>query len=191
MTSLILEPTITAQWHALIKDAENSSHLSLNEELESYLVFLLARFNTHPEMAKSVLGMEFLNSHYLTGRQQHEHLRDVGDKCLLFAGLFPGRAERRRVKVSYFVELGQSAYNVLGTLCKEKVAELYISLGEGFVALMDVLHAVRDQANDNSLTLIQAIELWHDTHSPKALEMLRRHSQGLPLHLSDKKPDIH
>lgn len=177
MTTLILEPTITAQWQALVKAAENSSHLILNEELESYLVFLLTRFNTHPEIVKSVLGLEFLNSYYLAGRAQQEQLRDVGDKCLLFAGLFPGRAERRRVKVSYFVELGQGAYNLLASLSKQKMAELYMTLGKRFVVLMDVLQAMRAVDGD-SLTPLQAFELWHDSGSQQALAVLRRYSQG-------------
>lgn len=179
MTSIVLQPTITAQWHALVKDAEHNSHLHLPEDLESYLVFLLARFNTKPEIAKSTVGLEFLNAHHLTGRHQHEHLRDVGDKCLLYAGLFPGRAERRRVKISYFVELGQSAYNALSALTRQKIATLYASLGEGFVALIDVLHAIRKLTDETAgLTPLQAVELWEEVGSAHALELLRGHTSA-------------
>src|SRR6185312_5855189 len=105
MNTLILQPTATADWQTLIKEAEVASHHPLGEDLESYLVFLLIRFMKKAEMANSVLALEFLHSLELAGRVQADQLRDVGDKCLLFAGLFPGRAERRRVRISYFVEM--------------------------------------------------------------------------------------
>ncbi len=45
MGVLLLQPTTTAQWQSLVKDAESSSNLRLNNELESYLVFLLGYYN--------------------------------------------------------------------------------------------------------------------------------------------------
>src|SRR5437899_10481277 len=113
MSRLIIQPTEIAQWQELIKEAENSSQLVLNEELESYLVFLLIRFTGQPQLAKSVLALEFLENSRCLGQKQQEELRNVGDKCLLISGLFPGRAQRRRVKISYFVQLGQNAYVAL------------------------------------------------------------------------------
>lgn len=182
MSHLILQPTITAQWQTLVKEAESNSHLVLSEELESYLVFLLVRFTIKPEIAKSVLGLDFLHCAHATGQQKHDELRDVGDKCLLIAGLFPGRAQRRRVHISYFVELGQSAYTVLGNMSKQKLAELYQSLGEGFVSLMDTLHGVRElTGNVGTLTPLQAAELWQDTASPHALEVLRHYTNAVAL----------
>ena len=44
MGVLLLQPTTTAQWQSLVKDAESSSNLRLNNELESYLVFLLGYY---------------------------------------------------------------------------------------------------------------------------------------------------
>src|SRR3990167_10994247 len=107
MARLILGPTSMAQWQKLILEAEQACAVNLDEHVESYLVFLLMRFIEKPEMVTSVLGLEFLEGTQDLSRAREEKLRDVGDKCLLFSGLFPGRAERRCVKVSYFVQLGQ------------------------------------------------------------------------------------
>lgn len=183
MGQLIIQPTSLADWQSLIKEAENASHHSLAEDLESYLVFLLMRFTSRAEVANSVLAREFLQSLKLIGQEKVEHLREVGDKCLLFAGLFPGRAERRRVQISYFVELGQNAYAHLATtLNKQKLAELYLALHDGFVTLMDVLHTVREiNNNTNSLTPLQAAELWTDTASSHALTTLRHYTAALPI----------
>lgn len=180
MNTLILQPTTTANWQKLVKEAEDANHYALSEDLESYLVFLLTRFTGKPEIAHSVLALDFLNSLEEGGQRRTEALRDVGDKSLLFAGLFPGRADRRRVKISYFVDIGQNAYSTLAAICKQQIAELYGELGNGFVALMDVLQVMRELADQTStLTPIQAAELWHDTHSRHALAVLQRTTKAM------------
>lgn len=143
MNSLVLHPTAVAQWHALINDAQHTSQVLLNEELESYLVFLLVRFAGQPQMAQSVLALEFLESVSEAGRRSSEKLQEVGDKCLLFSGLFPGRAKKRRVEISYFVDLGQSAYATFANHAGSTISPLFTELSLHFVALMSVLHATR------------------------------------------------
>lgn len=177
MSALVLEPTITAQWLGLIKEAESSSHLSLQEDLESYLVFLLVRFTQRPELAKSVLAMEYLQG-FNGAAGQSAKLQDVGDKCLLLAGLFPESAERKRVRISYFVELGQGAYSSVAELSKIEMAKLYHALCYDFVNLMDILHAARELAG-NQITPLQAESLWTDVKSTHALQVLRQYTQGL------------
>lgn len=180
MNRIILQPTATAQWLALVKEAENSSHLVLPEDLESYLVFLLVRFTAKSDIAKSVVGLEYLQSTQSAGQKQQEALRDIGDKCLIISGLFPGRAQRRRVRISYFVHIGQNAYIELSVYCQQQLSDLYKSLSKDFVSLMDVLHVVRELSSETSrLTPLQAEELWHDTASPHALSILRQYTKGM------------
>ncbi len=180
MDSLLLQTTTIAQWQALVKDAELASHLSLGQELESYLVFLLGRFNQRPDIANCVLATEFLSSLEKTPYRQRDCLREVGDKCLLFAGFFPEQAEKRRVKIKYFIELGQTAYVQVASLSKTQSASLYRALSCGFVHLMEVLHAIRGFRDPlNELMPLQAIELWADVKSQHALAVLRRRTSSL------------
>lgn len=144
MESLILHPTATAQWQALVEEAEQASSIYLSEELESYLVFLLMRFAENPMVAQSIMATDFLESFHQLKLLKQEGLRDVGDKCLLFSGLFPGTACRRRVRISYYVKLGQTAYLSLSTSYFNKLSELFASLGDQFVGLMDILQTMRD-----------------------------------------------
>ena len=120
MAKLMLQPTTQAQWHALVKDAIDASGISLDEDLESYLVFLLMRFAEQPTLINRALALDLLQSYHEVGRIKHDMLRDVGDKCLLFSGLFPMRASRRLMSNSYFVSLGQSAYGTLAQLAATK-----------------------------------------------------------------------
>lgn len=177
MGVLSLQPTTTAQWQSLVKDAESSSNLRLNNELESYLVFLLGYYNRRPDIANSVLAKEFLSGITERHARQRECLREVGDKCLLFAGFFPEQAEKKRVKIKYFIELGQTAYVQVASLSKAGSAALYNALSSDFISLMEILHAIRGLSDPvNELSPLQALELWTDVKSQHALAVLRRHT---------------
>lgn len=186
MNKLILEPTVTSQWYSLVLEAEQLCSLHLSEDLESYLVFLLSRFINQAELANSVLAVDFLESLHKAGRAQHEQLRDVGDKCLLFAGLFPNRAIKKQVKISYFVDLGKNAYGILADLSHKQIADLYAALQDDFVPLMDVLQATREVAGQSPQLLpLEAIELWQSTGSQHALKIARDYHSGLVLYGHD------
>mgnify|MGYP000175567770 CR=1 FL=1 len=143
MKKLILHPTDTSQWHALVNEAQASTRLVLNESTESYLVFLLMRFSHTTQLIESVMALDFLESMRAPGNRQIELLRDVGDKSLLFCGLFPGMAVRRHVRLEYFSDLGQAAYLTVGELQESQSAELYFQLSAQFIALQQILQAMR------------------------------------------------
>jgi hypothetical protein len=189
MQSLILHPTSTAQWYALLGEAQQSCAIHLKEDLESYLVFLLMRFIGEPNIAASVLGLDFLEAYQkIDHNNQYHHLKDVGDKCLLFAGLFPGRAQKRRVKVSYFVKLGQTAYSTISHSLSVQ-EELFIRLCYEFPNLMDVLQAMRDTSH-KTVDLLQSLELWHETGSQLSWQRIAKATSGLPI-VPDSDKSVH
>ncbi len=173
MSDLILEPTTTAQWQRLIREAASSSAHQLDEDLESYLVFVLMRFCRDPALTKRIMAIEFLQSLHAQGQLRNAGLRDVGDQCLLFAGIFPHLARRRMVKISYFVDLGRSAYHELSEFMSVSAAELYRELSAAFVSLMEVLHHMCELRGDPLLQPLEAMELWRDTGSTHARDTLR------------------
>lgn len=143
MKKLILHPTDLSQWHALVNEAQASTRLVLNENTESYLVFLLMRFTQGPKLIESIIALDFLEGMQKTRRHKAELLRDVGDKSLLFCGLFPGIAEKRRVNLNYFIDMGQAAYLTVGELQESQSAELYFQLSNQFIDLQKILQAMR------------------------------------------------
>ncbi|MDH5544510.1 MAG: hypothetical protein OEZ43_02890 [Gammaproteobacteria bacterium] len=171
MSRLYLEPTVTAHWHSLVLEAEQKCDCQLSDELESYLVFLLMRFADRTDIANSIMALEYLKSMKNWGKLRQDGLRDVGDRCLLFSGLYPQRAKRKRVKISYFVDLGRSAYGQLSETCCQTSGRVYKDLAIAFVTLMDILLAIRELSLDVPLlTPLEALELWQDTGSKRALK---------------------
>jgi len=148
MRRLVLHPTPTAQWHSLVCEAESVSNVFLDEELQSYLVFLLMRFLDKPGMAARILALDYIDSMLSSGQRKEEKLRDVGDVCLIHAGLFPERAKRKRVSDQYFIELGCGAYQQLSVVMEHPIAPLYDRLSKFFLPIRDVLKAMSN-VHDN------------------------------------------
>jgi hypothetical protein len=59
------------------------------------------------------------------------------------AGLFPELAERRRVSVEYFMDIGRSAYQGVADVSRQAYAALYRQLSLSYRDLVGTLHAMR------------------------------------------------
>jgi len=192
MRSLDLQPTATAHWHKLVCEAEQQAQRSLSEDLQSYLVFLLQRFLDKPEIAGRILALDYLKSFSIAGQRQIEKLREVGDICLLHAGLFPQRARRRRISVTYYVDLGVGAYYQLHHNTAHRQGQLYEHLYEGFVPAMDVLQTMCNMGNSQPpLDPLTAHELWQHTGSTQARQRLQEVSSGTPMPVDAKTSRKH
>ncbi len=182
MSKVILHNNSTAAWQELVSDAQQLSQTQLNEELESYLVFMLMRFTEYADMHQRPIALDFLDTLHSAGQLQKIQLREVGDKCLLFSGFFPGLAEKRLVKVSYYVDVGQNAYHLLASLSNTVTCNLFVQLSNRFVPLMDVLQTMREMSSDTPLLKpLSAMELWQDTQSKHAIDILKEYTDAQPL----------
>ena len=172
MAQLILEPTPQAQWQALVHEAQSACDRQLDEALESYLVFLLMRFADKPQCTARIMAEDYLNSQALLGEQRAGMLREVGDHCLLFSGLFPQLAERRLVRISYFINIGRTSYRQLSAGLDRGWSSVYSHLSEAFIVLVDILHAMRGLGGAAALTPLQAMDLWLETGSRRSYEQV-------------------
>lgn len=184
MTRLMIQPTPTAQWQALLLEAEAAAHIELDEELESYLVFLLMRHTEDRGLAGHVLALDFLEGLAEPGRVGEERLREVGDHCLILSGLFPLRARRRMVRLDYYIDLGRSAYAQAADGVERHgrlLAELLIRLAHDFVRLRDVLQTMAELGGERLLGPLDAHELYSATGSKVALATMTEASGGVPI----------
>lgn len=134
----------TAQlWHDLIRDAEQRAGTTLDEAAESYLVFTLLRHSRDAWLTGRTMALEWLDGLTHIGAVRGERLRDVGDRCLLIAGLFAGQTTRRRVSSGYYIDLGRSAYRELSDAERSALATLYGQLAGAFTCLVAVLRELR------------------------------------------------
>lgn len=153
MESMVTTGSVTQLWQGLVREAETRMRTRLEESLESYLVFTLVRHSRDAMLAGRTLALEYLDGIELSGELRQDRLRDVGDRCLLIAGLFPEQAQRRRVSRDYYLDLGSAAYRELGHDRQLVLAQLYGELAETFMLLVRVLLHVRQaQADGDAAT---------------------------------------
>lgn len=132
-------------WYELVREGEARMHLRLPEDVESYLVFVLHRHQADPHLGARTMALECLHGLECVGTARRDALRDVGDRCLLIAGLFPALARRRNVGPDYYASLGQAAYGEVAVLARAGHAVLFAQLARGFGAMRQVLAGVAAQ----------------------------------------------
>lgn len=176
---LITGSTATQLWQRLIREAQDELNCPLGEELESYLVLMLGHYTRQSALGHRILSLDYLKVVQSSGNRianstgHAQTLREVGDHCLLTSGLFPQRARRRRVQVSYYVDLGRSAYSSLSMSVNQAWSRFYQQMSEAFVMLMDVLQAMRPREEmPRWLPPLEAHELWCDTGARVARRIL-------------------
>jgi hypothetical protein len=142
-------------WQALVQEAYEKTGRRLDESSESYLVFVLLRYQADNLLLSHAQGVDWLQALELVGRARADALRDVGDRCLLVAGLFPGMAERRRVSVDYFITIGRSAYQGVADATRQAYAALYEQLARSYRELVHTLDAMRHLPKMHSANAIR------------------------------------
>ena len=130
-------------------------------------------------MANSLFALDFLQNIKKLSTESQNIIRDIGDKCLLYSGLFPGRAKQQHVQISYYVDLGRRSYFALSTSHQNILSPLFGSLSDHFVGLMDILHSMRNlDTHAYLINLLEAEELWHTTKSEYAERILKKATDG-------------
>lgn len=154
MTTILTDTAATALWHDLVREAEQRGHAPLDADLESYLVFLLMRHLRDAQLGDRVMALDYLLALQRRGTQRGQELRDVGDRCLLIAGLYPHQAEQRLVSLDYFIALGANAYSELASRTRSAVGALYEHLAIAFARLVRVLVELRRLACSDALSAL-------------------------------------
>ncbi len=139
-------------WQALVREARADMGAPLDEWRESYLVFVLLRYQRDPFLLARAQALAWLHAWQQAGTLRADALQEVGDHCLLIAGLFPGLAERRRVQVDYFIELGRGAYRELAECGRSSTTALFAQLAEGYRELVGTLAGLRGSPHGYAAT---------------------------------------
>ncbi len=138
-----------ALWYDLVRDGASCAGTRLPETVESYLVFVLQRHQRDVALGGRTMALERLDADDRISQLRADALRDVGDRCLLIAGLFPRLAERRRVGPDYYAAMGRSAYAGVAAATRAGYAELFAQLAQAFNGMRQVLLALGRQVGSD------------------------------------------
>ena len=141
--SIVLYPTEVCQWQALVSEAQQEAYVTLNESVESYLVFMLMRFLRKRKFSESILALDFLEAFDKPNPYKIKSLKEVGDKSLLICGLYSKYVTCKFGSPSYFVNLGRNAYYQVSLLENfDSDNNLFDELYTDFLAMQNVLHYI-------------------------------------------------
>ena len=155
MTAIITDKARVELFHDLVREGEERAQQDLDETLESYLVFTLIEHLRDGGVGAQPMALEWLEGLDQVGALRERYLRNVGDRCLLIAGFYPGLARRRMVTPQYYATLGRNAYDELAAGLRASLADLYHALSTGFDALVRVLAECRGLSQAQQLPLLE------------------------------------
>jgi hypothetical protein len=95
--------------------------------------------------------------------------------------MFPQLAERRLVRISYFVNIGRASYRQLSDGLDRGWSSVYSHLSEAFIVLVDILHAMRELGGVTALTPLQAMDFWQETGSRRCYRQVCAEDRCIPL----------
>jgi len=131
------QPYIKASWE-MVMAAEGKTQTILDEELEAYLVQMMARNFRNKDMPPDIVCLELGKARY------SEDFRNIGDSCL-FVDAWRIRPARLVAK-DYYLKIGQVAYGY-AALTSRPVDAVFERLSKEFTALSRVLAGVRQLAS--------------------------------------------
>lgn len=175
-----------AAWRSLISAAQTSTGQRLDPVVADYLVSLLMRTALAGDLqdGRRLLGHLRLPG----GRPRPSELRDIGDRCLLLAGLFLAEAIRRNVRLGQFVRLGKMAYH-RASQAMPGGSRLFRLLCRDFTGMLDLLHVMQELGPDSpGLAPLDAFEVWDELGGPRALHRIRTFTTAFPVRLPPPDP---
>jgi hypothetical protein len=180
MKGLVFHTNTELFFSKLIDKAVYNQALNISEEIKFYLLSLLSKNATSPNLIKqgntglynnrplSLIYLEALNEQLVIKKKM---LKFVGDYTLYISGYFGDSFNGKIVDPKYYVVLGSNAFGNLAKLSQNSSnAELYIDIFQTFSDLVDILTEVSfDTMTSSSEDLMKLYDRWTRTKS-KVLE---------------------
>lgn len=151
---------------------------------------LFDEVNESGKRSQSMLAEALLSALNSEQNERAAKLKRMADRALYIAGFFADSLNRKLVDVDYYQEMGSTAYALLAENTREDLAaKVYREYATRFLAFMEVLSVIADQAKVNDeQNILRLYETYARTGSDLARErLLERGLIAVPL-FDLKKP---
>ena len=174
---IVTGSSLSEFFHDALGSALRNQGLATDDEVEAYLVNLLAAFSTWAPTDEP-LGVKLAEAQLATPEERIKSLREVADTSLYLSGFFADSLSRGLVDVDYYISLGGTAYGQLARTYERRhvaASEVYDALGHRFGDYVEVLAEVSQTSSLGSSTgVVQLYERWLRTGSDWAERRLRK-----------------
>lgn len=158
-----LESFFFEQLEQAQEDGGGRNSQRLGQEIEAYLVHMLAAHARRPNIAGRTSPA--LATQFLAAREQGPvALREVGDRALYIAGVVPRSLARTPVNVAYVAGIGEAAYREVHV--RKARLEVFARLAERFREIVAVLGRMLALEHDEQADLLSLYERWRRSSEP-------------------------
>lgn len=120
----------------IVLEGEYKAGVTLDHDVEAYLVQLLAKYIDRPTINKEPVATKMLTGLQMSTEKRKIALKDVADECLLINGLELGRL--RWPSENYYIDMGRLAYS--NVAYSERPPEMfYEDLAKKFTIISKVI----------------------------------------------------
>lgn len=141
----------------LVTEACESRSLTTFPQATDYLVDLMLFYmdtknlydeeNTNGKKSRSTLAEMLLKAGNAQRNEKIELLKKLGDSALYISGFFGPSLQRKVVNISYYKDMGETAYGSLASCVQEDLtSRIYREFSEKFIDFVDVLTYISSKA---------------------------------------------
>lgn len=168
----------------IVSEALKQKRIETRPVVTNYLVDLLKHylvtenlFDWEDEMGRkrrSTLAELFLKSAQLSPAQRVETLKRLGDTSLYISGFFAQSLKRKVVDLSYYVEMGTSAYGALAEVVREEsFSQVFSEMKKNFTSFVDAFAFISSKTMPQGSTdLMTLFNLYMRTGSEWARDQI-------------------
>lgn len=120
----------------VVKETQARSGYELPEQLEAYVVMLLAHYLDRPDYLPND---SFAETYLRLQRPADLTAKELGDTCLFITGVFPTYGSKHGIKRRYYQDIGRGSYEMVAEVMHP---QLFLELSNHFVFLSDFIEAV-------------------------------------------------
>ena len=125
----------TNVFYSIVKTTEEKYGYVLPEDLEAYIVMLLAYYTDRPNFAPDD---SFAESYLRLENTARINAKQLGDTCLFVTGMFPTYGTRKGLTRSYYSSIGIGSYE---RAAEALHSELFTQLATHFNLLSEFIEA--------------------------------------------------
>lgn len=159
---LSFDGTLASFFYEQLEQARTSKGERLGDDIEAYVVNLLAVHARKPAVAGRTTPA--LATQFLAAREHGPAaLREVGDRALYIAGVVPRSLDRTPVSVAYVSGIGEAAYREIHA--RTSSLDVFERLADRFREVVDLLG--RMLVHDDETDLLALYERWRRGLDPR------------------------
>lgn len=142
-----MKDAYTSAFYDIVQETKARSGFELPEQLESYVVMLLA---FHIDRPGFLPEKSFAEAYLKIKRPADYSAKELGDTCLFLTGVFPTYGTRHGLTRRYYSSIGIGSYEMVAEVMHR---ELFSNLARHFDFLSNFIELVVNQNSKSAATI--------------------------------------